>query len=52
MSQSMIDRYLDFEELRPTGEASHISDEGLSEYGDGEPRRQRVSTTKTDTPPT
>jgi len=40
----MTDRDSDFEELRPTGEASHIPDERLSECTDGEPDRQRVAT--------
>ena len=40
----MYDRYSDFEELRPTGEASHIPDEKLNEGCDGDPRRQRVAT--------
>jgi len=30
MSQPMHNRYSDFEELRPTGEASHIPDEKLN----------------------
>jgi len=40
----MRDRYLDFEELRPTGEASHIPDTGLDDGCEGNPRRQRVAT--------
>ncbi|QFU84358.1 biosurfactant protein 1 [Natronorubrum aibiense] len=40
----MTDRDSDFEELRPTGEASHIPDGTLSECTDGEPDRQRVAT--------
>lgn len=40
----MSDRYLDFEELRPTGEASHIPDEKLNKGCGGEPQRQRVAT--------
>ncbi|MFC4360218.1 hypothetical protein ACFO0N_19905 [Halobium salinum] len=40
----MYNRYSDFEELRPTGEASHIPDEMLNEGLDGDPRRQRVAT--------
>ncbi|GAA0217556.1 hypothetical protein GCM10009000_035490 [Halobacterium noricense] len=40
----MRDRYLDFEELRPTGEASHIPDTRLDGGCDGNPRRQRVAT--------
>ncbi len=41
----MQNRYSDFEELRPIGEASHIPDAMLSERCDGEPRRQHVATT-------
>jgi len=41
----MRDRYLDFEELRPTGEASHIPDTMLDDRCEGAPRRQRVATT-------
>jgi hypothetical protein len=40
----MRDRYLDFEELRPTGEASHIPDTRLDVGCEGAPRRQRVAT--------
>ena len=40
----MRDRYLDFEELRPTGEASHIPDTRLDDGCEGNPRRQRVAT--------
>ena len=40
----MRDRYLDFEELRPTGEASHIPDTRLDDGCGGVPRRQRVAT--------
>ncbi|RLM62800.1 hypothetical protein [Halorubrum sp. Atlit-26R] len=40
----MRDRYLDFEELRPTGEASHIPDTMLDDGCEGAPRRQRVAT--------
>ncbi|ELZ15686.1 biosurfactant protein 1 [Natrinema limicola] len=40
----MTDRDSDFEELRPTGEASHVPDETLNECTDGEPDRQRVAT--------
>ncbi|SET84319.1 hypothetical protein [Natrinema hispanicum] len=40
----MTDRDSNFEELRPTGEASHIPDETLSEDDDGEPDRQRAET--------
>lgn len=42
----MTGRYSDFEELRPTGEASHIPDDRLTDCGDGEPRRQRVATNR------
>jgi len=48
----MTDRDFDFEELRPTGEASHIPDETLSEDDDGEPDRQRVATATTGYPDT
>ena len=44
MSQPMHNRYSDFEELRPTGEASHIPDTGLDDGCEGNPRRQRVAT--------
>jgi len=37
-------RYSDFEELRPTGEASHIPDIRLDDGCEGDPRRQRVAT--------
>jgi hypothetical protein len=40
----MRDRYLDFEELRPTGEVSHIPDTRLDDGCEGAPRRQRVAT--------
>jgi len=40
----MNGRYSDFEELRPTGEASHIPDTRLDDGCDGDPRRQRVAT--------
>ena len=40
----MRDRYPDFEELRPTGEASHIPDTRLDDGCEGSPRRQRVAT--------
>ncbi|RLM49192.1 hypothetical protein [Halorubrum sp. Atlit-28R] len=40
----MRDRYQDFEELRPTGEASHIPDTRLDDGCEGSPRRQRVAT--------
>jgi len=40
----MHDRYLDLEELRPTGEASHIPDTRLDDGCEGDPRRQRVAT--------
>ncbi|SIS21815.1 hypothetical protein SAMN05421752_1412 [Natronorubrum thiooxidans] len=48
----MTDRDSDFEELRPTGEASHIPDETLSKCTDGEPDRQRVATATTGYPDT
>jgi hypothetical protein len=35
--QSMRNRNLDFEELRPIGEASHIPDTGLDEGCEGDP---------------
>ncbi|MFC7157733.1 hypothetical protein ACFQPA_20100 [Halomarina halobia] len=41
----MHNRYSDFEELRPTGEASHIPDTRLDDGVEGGPRRQRVATT-------
>jgi hypothetical protein len=41
----MSDQHLDFEELRPTGEASHIPDTKLDDGFEGDPRRQRVATT-------
>jgi len=41
----MNGRYSDFEELRPTGEASHIPDTRLGDECEGTPRRQRVATT-------
>jgi hypothetical protein len=44
MSQPMHNRYSDFEELRPTGEASHIPDTRLDDGCEGAPRRQRVAT--------
>ena len=44
LSQSMNNHYSDFEELRPTGEASHVPDLKLNEGFDGDPRRQRVAT--------
>jgi len=37
MSQPMHNRYSDFEELRPTGEASHIPDEKLNNGCEGAP---------------
>jgi hypothetical protein len=40
----MYDRYSDFAELRPTGEASHIPDTRLDDECEGDPRRQRVAT--------
>ena len=48
----MTDRYSDFEELRPTGEASDVPDERLSECNDGDPDRQRVATATTGYPDT
>lgn len=44
MSQPMPNRYSDLEELRPTGEASHIPDTRLDDGCEGDPRRQRVAT--------
>jgi len=40
----MHNRYSDFAELRPTGEASHIPDTRLDDGCEGDPRRQRVAT--------
>ena len=40
----MNGRYSDFEELRPTGEASHVPDTRLDDGCEGDPRRQRVAT--------
>ena len=40
----MNGHYSDFEELRPTGEASHIPDTRLEDGCEGEPRQQRVAT--------
>ena len=40
----MNGRYSDFEELRPTSEASHVPDTGLEDGCEGDPRRQRVAT--------
>ena len=40
----MYNRYSDFAELRPTGEASHIPDTRLDDGCEGAPRRQRVAT--------
>ncbi len=48
----MTDRDSDFEELRPTGEASHIPDERLRECTDSEPDRQRIATVTTGYPDT
>jgi len=48
----MTDRDSDFEELRPTGEASHIPDETLNECTNGEPDRQRVAMATTGYPET
>ena len=45
MSQPMHNRYSDCEELRPTGEASHIPDQRLDDGCEGDTRRQRVATT-------
>ena len=39
---SMNGRYSDFEELRPTGEASHVPDTRLDDGCEGD-RRQRVA---------
>ncbi|PSP81369.1 hypothetical protein BRC88_02990 [Halobacteriales archaeon QS_4_69_225] len=39
----MNGHYSDFEELRPTGEASHVPDTRLDDGCDGDPRRQRVA---------
>jgi hypothetical protein len=41
----MHDGYSDCEELRPTGEASHIPDTRLDDGCEGDIRRQRVATT-------
>lgn len=40
----MNNRYAGFEELRLTGEVSHIPDHRLNEYGNSDPRWQRVTT--------
>jgi hypothetical protein len=40
----MNGRYSDFEELQPTGEASHIPDTRLDDGCEGAPQRQRVAT--------
>ncbi|AFO57565.1 hypothetical protein NJ7G_2330 [Natrinema sp. J7-2] len=48
----MTDRDSDFEELRPTGEASHIPSGGLSECVDREPDRQRIAMATTGYPET
>lgn len=40
----MHNRYTDFAELRPTGEASHIPDMRLDDGCEGAPRRQHVAT--------
>ena len=45
MSQPMHNRDSDFEELQPTGEASHIPDQRLDDGCEGIPSRQRVATT-------
>ncbi len=42
--QSRRARYLDFEELQPTGEASHIPDTRVDDGCEGDPRWQRVAT--------
>ena len=44
MSQPMYDRYTDLEELRPTGEAFHISDTKLDDECEDDLRQQRVVT--------
>lgn len=41
----MHNRDSDCEELRPTGEASHIPDTRLDDGSEGDPQRQRVATT-------
>ncbi|WP_436348120.1 hypothetical protein [Natronorubrum sp. FCH18a] len=46
----MYNRYSDFEELRPTGETTHIPDDKLNGCGDWEARRQRVASTSTGYP--
>ncbi|MFC4540444.1 hypothetical protein ACFO5R_00665 [Halosolutus amylolyticus] len=46
----MYNRDSDFEELRPTGEATHMPDDKLSGCGDWEARRQRVASTSTGYP--
>ncbi|WP_459190832.1 biosurfactant protein 1 [Halosimplex sp. J119] len=40
----MNGRYSDYEELRPTGEASHVPDMRLDDGYEGDPQRQRVAT--------
>ena len=40
----MSNHYFDFEELRPTGEASQIPDEQLNEGCDADPEQQRMAT--------
>ena len=40
----MNGRYSDYEELRPTGEASHVPDTRLDDGYEGDPQRQRVAT--------
>jgi hypothetical protein len=40
----MHNRYSDFEELRPTGEASHVPDTRLDDGCEGDPQWQRVAT--------
>ncbi|WP_225336228.1 biosurfactant protein 1 [Halomicrobium urmianum] len=46
----MHNRYSDFEELRPTGEASHIPDEQVNRGCNGDPQRQRMATSTWDYP--
>jgi len=40
----MHNQYTDFEELRPTGEASHVPDTRLDDGCEGDPQWQRVAT--------
>ena len=44
MGQPMHNRYTDFAELRPTGEASHVPDTRLDDGYEDDPQRQRVAT--------